>query len=87
MITFNGDVNVWMGQVRKQRLLKLSVKRKAQIPKRLVAAFNPWLCKYNSEQQIPFDTCWQWDPPCNHFTLSLSGKAVTGLQVIYHDSE
>ena len=86
MITFNiRGMNVLTGQLWKQRLLELSVKSKAQIPMKLVAAFNPWLCKCKHEQQIPCDTCWQRDSSGEHFTLSLSSKAVTGLQVICHD--
>lgn len=58
IIIFKRDMNVLMGQLWKPRLLKLSVKCKAQIPKKLVAAFNLWLCKCDREQQVPCDTCW-----------------------------
>lgn len=74
-----------MGQLWKQHLLKLSVKCKTQILKKPVAAFNLWLCKCQREQQTPCATCWQRDSPGDHLTLLLSGKAVTGLQVLCHD--
>lgn len=73
VITFNGNTTVLMGHLWKQSLLKLSVRCKAQIPEKPVAAFNLWLC-----QHIPCDTAWQPDSPGDHFTLSLSSKALTG---------
>lgn len=73
VITFNRNTTVLMGQLWKQRLLKLLVSCKAQIPEKPVAAFDLRLC-----QHIPCDTAWQTDSPSDHFTLSLSSKAVTG---------
>ena len=84
-IPFNRDMNILMGQLWKQCLLKLSVKCKAQIPKKPVAAFTLRLSKGKHEQQTPCDTRWQRDSPGDHFTLSLSGKAAAELQIICHD--